>query len=110
MEVYITKLSSINVIQLYINCLPEPLDINIVTDIIRYLVIHVVYRLSLTVPSGPPFVSLEVSLESVRGGDNVNVTCTVLGEPDVDVSFSWSYPGQVRRVLGFKPKVKPALG
>lgn len=50
----------------------------------------------LTVPSGPPFVNLGASPETVRGGDNVNLTCTVLGEPEVDVSFSWSYPGQVR--------------
>lgn len=55
--------------------------------------------LSMTVPSGPPFVSLETFPDSVRGGDNVNVTCTVLGEPDVDVSFTWTYPGQVREIL-----------
>ncbi|KAG7517735.1 platelet-derived growth factor receptor [Solea senegalensis] len=50
--------------------------------------------LYVEVPSGPPFVSLHSSPESLRGGDNLNVTCTVLGEPDVDVSFMWSYPGQ----------------
>lgn len=54
-------------------------------------------RLSWTVPSGAPFVSLGASPETVRGGGgNVNVTCTALGEPEEDVSFSWSYPGQVR--------------
>lgn len=53
------------------------------------------FFLLLTVPSGPPFVSLEVSPESVRGGENINVSCTVLGEPEGDVSFTWSYPGQV---------------
>ncbi|XP_074529892.1 platelet-derived growth factor receptor-like protein [Halichoeres trimaculatus] len=53
--------------------------------------------LYVEVPSGPPFVSLEASPDSVRGGDNVNVTCTVLGEPEVDVSFTWSYPGQGHR-------------
>lgn len=53
--------------------------------------------LYVEVPSGPPFVSLEASPDSVRGGDNVNVTCTVLGEPDVDVSFTWTYPGQGSR-------------
>ncbi|TMS17528.1 Platelet-derived growth factor receptor-like protein [Larimichthys crocea] len=53
--------------------------------------------LYVEVPSGPPFVSLEASQESARGGDNVNFTCTVLGEPEVDVSFTWSYPGQGRR-------------
>ncbi|XP_029368665.1 platelet-derived growth factor receptor-like protein [Echeneis naucrates] len=53
--------------------------------------------LYVEVPSGPPFVSLSAFPRSARGGDNVNVTCTVLGEPDVDVSFIWSYPGQDRR-------------
>lgn len=57
---------------------------------------HSYCSLLLAVPSGAPFVSLEGSPESVRGGDNMNVTCTVLGEPEVDVSFTWSYPGQVR--------------
>ena len=49
----------------------------------------------LPVPSGPPFVNVEASHEFVRGGATINITCTVMGEPDVDVSFSWSYPGQV---------------
>ncbi|MEQ2260958.1 hypothetical protein XENORESO_003770 [Xenotaenia resolanae] len=53
--------------------------------------------LYVEVPSGAPFVSLGASPELVRGGDNVNVTCTVLGEPEVDVSFNWSYPGQGQR-------------
>uniref|UniRef100_A0A3P9QEK3 Platelet-derived growth factor receptor-like protein n=1 Tax=Poecilia reticulata TaxID=8081 RepID=A0A3P9QEK3_POERE len=53
--------------------------------------------LYVEVPSGAPFVSLGASPEMVRGGDNVNVTCTVLGEPEEDVSFSWSYPGQDKR-------------
>lgn len=53
--------------------------------------------LYVEVPSGPPFAGLEASPESVGGGDNINVTCTVLGEPEADVSFTWSYPGQGRR-------------
>ncbi|KAM4621520.1 platelet-derived growth factor receptor-like protein [Polymixia lowei] len=54
--------------------------------------------LYVEVPSGPPFVSLEASPESpVSGGDTINITCTVLGEPDVDVSFTWFYPGQDHR-------------
>lgn len=51
---------------------------------------------SLIVPVGPPFASLEAFPDSVTGGDNINVTCTVLGEPEVDISFTWVYPGQVR--------------
>ncbi|KAM9850407.1 platelet-derived growth factor receptor-like protein [Aulostomus maculatus] len=53
--------------------------------------------LYVEVPSGPPFVSLEVAPQLVRGGDNMNVTCTVLGEPEVELSFSWFYPGQGQR-------------
>lgn len=64
--------------------------------------------ISVTVPSGAPYVSLEVSPESVTGGDDVNVTCTVLGEPEEDVSFSWVYPGQVNTELGSKAKPSPS--
>lgn len=53
--------------------------------------------LYVEVPSGPPYVNLEAFPESARGGDNINVTCTVLGEPEVDVSFNWYYPGQGHR-------------
>ena len=40
-------------------------------------------------------MNVEASHEFVRGGATINITCTVMGEPDVEVSFSWSYPGQV---------------
>ncbi|XP_054648325.1 platelet-derived growth factor receptor-like protein isoform X2 [Dunckerocampus dactyliophorus] len=53
--------------------------------------------LYVEVPSSPPFVSLKASSELASGGDNINVTCSVMGEPDVDVSFTWSYPGQGQR-------------
>lgn len=53
--------------------------------------------LYVEVPSGPPFVSLESSHRSASGGETVNLTCTVLGEPDMDVNFYWSYPGQGQR-------------
>lgn len=49
----------------------------------------------LAVPSGPPFATIEASSNEVRGGDIFKVTCTVLGEPEMNVSFSWMYPGQV---------------
>ncbi|XP_017275182.1 platelet-derived growth factor receptor-like protein [Kryptolebias marmoratus] len=59
--------------------------------------------LYVEVPSGPPFVSLGAFPETVGGGDNVNLTCTVLGEPEVDVSFTWSYPGQDQRPVHIRP-------
>lgn len=40
-------------------------------------------------------MSLKASQQSVSGGDNVSVSCTVLGEPEADVTFHWTYPGQV---------------
>ena len=52
--------------------------------------------LAFPVPSGPPYVTLEASADSVSAGDNFNITCTVLGEPESDVAFSWKFPGQVR--------------
>jgi len=39
----------------------------------------------------------------VSGGDIFNVTCTVLGEPEMNVSFSWRYPGQVRVTFVISP-------
>ncbi|KAM6953178.1 platelet-derived growth factor receptor-like protein [Aplochiton taeniatus] len=53
--------------------------------------------LYVEVPSGPPFASLKASSTSARGGDTINITCTVLGEPEEDVSFQWTYPGQDHR-------------
>ncbi|KAM3612948.1 uncharacterized protein V6R79_017755 [Siganus canaliculatus] len=53
--------------------------------------------LYVEVPSGPPFVSLETFPEFVRGGENLNVTCTVLGEPEVDMGITWTFPGQGHR-------------
>ncbi len=55
----------------------------------------------LVVPSGPPFSTIEASSNIVSGGDIFNVTCTVLGEPEMNVSFSWRYPGQVSATLFF---------
>lgn len=52
--------------------------------------------LYVEVPSGAPFVSLETSPDFVMEGDDVNVTCTVLGEPEVEVDFDWIYPAQNR--------------
>uniref|UniRef100_A0A7M4F1X1 Platelet-derived growth factor receptor-like protein n=1 Tax=Crocodylus porosus TaxID=8502 RepID=A0A7M4F1X1_CROPO len=45
----------------------------------------------------PPTV--RASGTSARAGENFNVTCTVLGEPEVAVAFTWEYPGQKRTDL-----------
>ncbi|TKC41796.1 hypothetical protein EI555_020397 [Monodon monoceros] len=46
------------------------------------------------VPSGPPSTTILASANKVKGGDDISVLCTVLGEPDVEVEFRWIYPGQ----------------
>ncbi|XP_030622708.1 platelet-derived growth factor receptor-like protein [Chanos chanos] len=50
--------------------------------------------LYVEVPGGPPFATVEASSNSVSGGDIFNVTCTVLGEPEMEVNFYWTFPGQ----------------
>lgn len=69
--------------------------------------------LYVEVPSGAPFVSVRVSSDSVAVGDSVNVTCSVLGEPEVPVDFSWTYPNQPTRVVQVQSSwrlVKRGLG
>ncbi|XP_072288509.1 platelet-derived growth factor receptor-like protein [Eucyclogobius newberryi] len=53
--------------------------------------------LYVEVPSGAPFVSVETSPDVVMEGDSVNVTCTVLGEPEVNIDFNWIHPNQPAR-------------
>ncbi|TSP25391.1 Platelet-derived growth factor receptor-like protein [Bagarius yarrelli] len=53
--------------------------------------------LYLEVPSGPPYATIQASSNKVSGGDIFNVTCTALGVPDLDVKFSWSFPGEDQR-------------
>ncbi|KAG8444314.1 hypothetical protein GDO86_009483 [Hymenochirus boettgeri] len=54
----------------------------------KYMLIYVHY------PSAPPKPVIEPSSTSVRTGENFFVTCTVLGELDISVEFSWEFPGQ----------------
>lgn len=60
---------------------------------------------SLPVPSGPPSTTILASANKVKGGDDVSVLCTVLGEPDVEVEFKWTYPGQKVSMHWFAPKM-----
>uniref|UniRef100_A0A8C8RHL5 Platelet-derived growth factor receptor-like protein n=1 Tax=Pelusios castaneus TaxID=367368 RepID=A0A8C8RHL5_9SAUR len=50
--------------------------------------------LYVEVPSGPPSTTIVASSNKAEGGDDVKVFCIVLGEPDVEVEFSWKYPGE----------------
>ncbi|MEE6460718.1 hypothetical protein FKM82_001080 [Ascaphus truei] len=52
---------------------------------------HLLY---VEVPSGPPSATITASVNKVRSGGDFSIFCTVLGEPDVEVEFTWIYPGQ----------------
>uniref|UniRef100_A0A8B9V1P8 Platelet-derived growth factor receptor-like protein n=1 Tax=Anas zonorhyncha TaxID=75864 RepID=A0A8B9V1P8_9AVES len=52
---------------------------------------HLLY---VEVPKGPPSTTIVASSNRAEVRDGIHVICTVLGEPDVDVNFSWQYPGQ----------------
>ncbi|XP_072368718.1 platelet-derived growth factor receptor-like protein [Scyliorhinus torazame] len=54
----------------------------------KYLLIFTNY------PSAPPSATITASSSSVSLGVNFNVTCTALGEIDIEVDFTWEFPGQ----------------
>ncbi|XP_051716946.1 platelet-derived growth factor receptor-like protein [Ctenopharyngodon idella] len=54
----------------------------------KYMLIYVNY------PAAPPFPAVQTSSDTVAVGQNLQVTCTVVGEQDVVVDFTWEYPGQ----------------
>ncbi|XP_039341958.1 platelet-derived growth factor receptor-like protein [Mauremys reevesii] len=54
----------------------------------KYMLIYINY------PSSAPKPTVSASATTVRAGENFNVTCTVFGEPEVAVDFTWEYPGQ----------------
>lgn len=64
---------------------------------------HIAVLCSLPVPRGPPSTTILASSNKVKGGDDVSVLCTVLGEPDVEVEFRWTYPGQKVSVARPRP-------
>ncbi|XP_010862611.2 platelet-derived growth factor receptor-like protein [Esox lucius] len=55
---------------------------------VKYMLIYVNY------PMAPPTPVIQASSSSVAIGQNLQVTCTVIGEPDVVIDFTWEYPGQ----------------
>ncbi|KAI1883526.1 hypothetical protein AGOR_G00232460 [Albula goreensis] len=58
--------------------------------------------LYVEVPSGPPFATIQGSTTVAKGGDNINFTCTVLGEPEQHINFTWTYPGQGQRPVNIQ--------
>ncbi|XP_074063784.1 platelet-derived growth factor receptor-like protein [Macrotis lagotis] len=55
----------------------------------KYILIYINY------PSSSPKPTIKASATSVSLGENFNVTCTALGEPEITVDFTWEYPGQL---------------
>ena len=45
-------------------------------------------------PMTPPAPVIQASSSSVAVGENLHISCSVVGEQDVIVDFTWEYPGQ----------------
>ncbi|XP_029021540.1 platelet-derived growth factor receptor-like protein isoform X2 [Betta splendens] len=54
----------------------------------KYMLIYVNY------PTAPPAPVIRASSSPVVVGENLRVSCTVVAEQDVDIGFTWDYPGQ----------------
>ncbi|KAL4648794.1 platelet-derived growth factor receptor-like protein [Arapaima gigas] len=55
---------------------------------IKYILIYVNY------PISPPSPKIQPSSTSLRIGENLQVSCSVEGEVDVGIDFTWEFPGQ----------------
>uniref|UniRef100_A0A8C6TJ64 Platelet-derived growth factor receptor-like protein n=1 Tax=Neogobius melanostomus TaxID=47308 RepID=A0A8C6TJ64_9GOBI len=72
---------------------------------IKYMLIYVNY------PRAPPAPVIQASSSSLTVGDNLRVTCTVMGEQDVAIEITWEYPGQeIGRPLYTQDSVTPMAG
>ncbi|XP_030002271.1 platelet-derived growth factor receptor-like protein [Sphaeramia orbicularis] len=71
----------------------------------KYMLIYVNY------PMAPPAPVIQASSSSVTVGENLRVSCTVMGELDVLIDFAWEYPGQeIGRPLYTQDSVSPVAG
>nr|XP_029134210.1 platelet-derived growth factor receptor-like protein isoform X1 [Labrus bergylta] len=71
----------------------------------KYMLIYVNY------PMAPPAPVIQASSGSVGVGDNLQVSCSVIGEQDVGVEFIWEYPGQqIGRPLYTQENISPVAG
>ncbi|XP_040029812.2 platelet-derived growth factor receptor-like protein [Gasterosteus aculeatus] len=70
-----------------------------------YMLIYVNY------PMAPPAPVIQASSNSLAVGENLRVSCSVVGEQDVVVEFTWEYPGQeIGRPLYTHESVTPIGG
>ncbi|XP_051276777.1 platelet-derived growth factor receptor-like protein [Dicentrarchus labrax] len=71
----------------------------------KYMLIYVNY------PMAPPAPVIQASSSSVTVGENLRVSCSVVGEQDVVVEFTWDYPGQqIGRPLYTQESISPVGG
>ncbi|KAL7394976.1 hypothetical protein ABVT39_008118 [Epinephelus coioides] len=71
----------------------------------KYMLIYVNY------PMAPPAPVIQASSSSVAVGENLRVSCSVVGEQDVVIEFTWDYPGQeIGRPPYTKESVTPVGG
>ncbi|XP_057706586.1 platelet-derived growth factor receptor-like protein isoform X1 [Corythoichthys intestinalis] len=54
----------------------------------KYMLIYVNY------PMAPPAPVIQASSSSLATGENLRVSCTVMGEKNMAVEITWDYPGQ----------------
>ncbi|KAJ3587537.1 hypothetical protein NHX12_011134 [Muraenolepis orangiensis] len=71
----------------------------------KYMLIYVNYPMAVPAPV------IEASSTSVTTGENLRVSCTVVGEAEVAVDFTWEYPGQqMGRPLYTQEVSRPSAG
>ncbi|KAM4554949.1 platelet-derived growth factor receptor-like protein [Odontesthes bonariensis] len=71
----------------------------------KYMLIYVNY------PMAPPAPVIQASSSSVTVGENLRVSCTVMGERDVVTEVNWDYPGQeIGRPLYTQESISPVSG
>ncbi|KAI4818763.1 hypothetical protein KUCAC02_004063 [Chaenocephalus aceratus] len=68
-------------------------------------------KVTLHHPMAPPAPVIQASSSSVTAGENLRVSCSVVGEQDVAVEFTWDYPGQqIGRPLYTQDSISPVGG
>ncbi|TKS72573.1 Platelet-derived growth factor receptor-like protein [Collichthys lucidus] len=71
----------------------------------KYMLIYVNY------PMAPPSPVIQASSSSLAVGENLRVSCSVVGEQNVVVEFTWEYPGQqIGRPLYKQESISPVGG
>ncbi|XP_072252562.1 platelet-derived growth factor receptor-like protein [Leuresthes tenuis] len=72
---------------------------------IKYMLIYVNY------PMAPPAPVIQASSSSVAVGENLRVSCTVMGERNVVTEVNWDYPAQeIGRPLYTQESMSPVSG